>query len=70
MPVKKLPVRLICTHCTTGSFPITVHATLVFPVAPVNVWAVGDVSDRIFTAPFLRSIDAFARVVATHDGRR
>jgi hypothetical protein len=37
MPFKKFPVRLTSTHCTTGSFPITVHPTLVFPLAPVSV---------------------------------
>ena len=35
-PVRKLPVRRTCTHCTTGSLPITVQATRVGRSRPTS----------------------------------
>ena len=37
IPVRKLPVRSTCTHCTTGSVPITVQASRVVPASAVSV---------------------------------
>src|SRR5436305_335352 len=68
MPVRKLPVRRTSTHCTTGGMPITVHASRVLPVAPPSEYAVGEVSERILTAPRRRSrgLAALALTLATH----
>src|SRR5438270_3827234 len=71
MPLRKFPVRRTCTHWTTGSFPITVHASRVLPEALVKEYAVDDLIDRIFTAPARRrrGLLAFARTTATQEGR-
>jgi hypothetical protein len=63
-----LPVRRTSTHWTTGGVPITVQARRVVPVEPLSEYAVLEFSDRILTAPDLRSLLASACTVATHDG--
>lgn len=68
MPVKKFPLRRTLKHCTTGSVPITVHASRVVPVELKSEWEFVDFTDRIFGEPGLRRLFAFACAIATHAG--